>query len=472
MADYQRWSYKVVWYVNYIDIDTGEKYPAFCVEPSKDGVGISYDKYDATITKESDNAIWRILNKGYMGTTYQDWNLECDDDLYYATKVAIHSYVQNISPKDKYIVGTRAIDGNTIEEIQRRGSKVLEVSQQIYDYGLNGTDKYVEPKVTISQNGNYTIEKINGINYYIQKYSVVGNKELKSYQISISNFVSGTKILNSKNQEIINSSENSFKIAIPIENIKQDISGKIYITNAEIKTNPIFHCKSVIETAQAYVTYISGYEKTNTEIGLNIKSNTSSLKIKKIDSQTKESLEGVVFQISDLEGTILSTVTTNEKGIAELKNISPQTVIVKEIEVPSPYILNEEEKQVQLKWGEESIIEFQNERIKGKIRIVKISEDYNEINELEAGTPIKNVKFHILDIEGNFIEELITDEEGIAESKDLEKGIYRVKEIETDENYELDDKEYEVEIIVNKEIINLIITNKSKEVAKLPRTGF
>lgn len=33
MSDYNKWSYKVIWYVYYIDKDTNEKYPAFCVEP-------------------------------------------------------------------------------------------------------------------------------------------------------------------------------------------------------------------------------------------------------------------------------------------------------------------------------------------------------------------------------------------------------------------------------------------------------
>ena len=52
MTDYNKWSYKVVWYVYYIDSKTGEKYPAFCVEPAKQGVGTGYTEYATTLSKE------------------------------------------------------------------------------------------------------------------------------------------------------------------------------------------------------------------------------------------------------------------------------------------------------------------------------------------------------------------------------------------------------------------------------------
>ena len=114
MESYKAWSYKIVWYVYYIDNETKEKYPAFCIEPEKRGIGTGYDSYDATIKNENDSRIWRILDKGYMGSNYKDWNLECDDDFYSATKLALHSLVDGISPKEEYILGNRSVDGNTV----------------------------------------------------------------------------------------------------------------------------------------------------------------------------------------------------------------------------------------------------------------------------------------------------------------------------------------------------------------------
>ena len=183
MPQEQKWSYKIVWYVYYRDQETKEKYPAFCIEPAKGGVGTGYDSYDTTIRNEKDNRIWRILNKGYMGSGYQDWNLECDDDFYSATKIALHSLVEGIAPKDKYILGNRSVDGNTVEEIRRRGEKTLNVAQKLYEYGISGSETYVSPKVSMKKQGENKIETIQNVLYYIQNYQVTGNKTLEDKKV-------------------------------------------------------------------------------------------------------------------------------------------------------------------------------------------------------------------------------------------------------------------------------------------------
>ena len=430
MEDYQKWSYKVVWYVYYIDKETQNKYPAFCIEPAKEGVGTGYDSYDVTIKNEKDNRIWRVLNKGYMGSIYKDWNLECDDDLYSATKVALHAIAEGKAPKDKYILGTRSVDGNTVEEIQRRGKKVLEVAQILYEYGLHGKETYVSPKVSISKQGENKIETINNTSYYIQNYKVTGNKTLKSYEVEIENFPSGTKILNSKNQEQVKLSESSFKIAIPVNEIKQDVKGNIKIKDAYIKTNPIFYCKSSIEEAQSYVTYMAGYETASTSTTLEIKANTSNLKIQKIDKETKKPIADVTFEILNEKRNKIAEVTTNKDGIAELNNIYPQTVIVKEIKVPEQYVLSNEEKQVKLEWKKTASVTFENVRKKGNLKIVKVDADNNEIK-------LENVEFELYDNKVNLVKKLITDKNGEAYIKDLEIGTYILKETKTKDGYNI-----------------------------------
>jgi len=450
MEDYQKWSYKIVWYVYYIDQENGVKYPAFCIEPAKNGVGTGYDSYDATIKKESDNRIWRILDKGYMGSTYQEWNLECDDDFYSATKVALHCLADGVTPKEKYILGNRSVDGNSVEEIRRRGAKVLEVAQTLYEYGINGSEVYVSPKVTIQKQGEGKQEKIQDSSYYVQNYQVSGNKTLKSYEVEIQNFPSGTKIFNSQNQEQSVLSSNSFKVAIPVKEIKQDIKGNIQIRNAEIKTNPIFYCKSNISEAQSYVTYTSGYEKTSTSATLEIKANTCKLAIQKIDKESKKPVPNVTFEIRDEKGNYLNTITTNEKGIAELQNLYPQIVKVKEIKSPEVYTLAEE-KEVKLEWGKTASIIIENERKKGALKVVKVDADNHEI-------PLENVEFELWNNQGKKVKNLVTDQKGEAYINHLDIGTYTLKEVRTKQGYDLAEdrtieikwKEEAVEIIENK----------------------
>lgn len=439
MSDYKRWSYKVVWYVYYTDPEDGARYPAFCIEPQKQGVGTGYDSYTTSISRENDNRIWRILNKGYMGSSYQEWNLECDDDFYSATKVALHSLAEGIAPKDKYILGNRSVDGNSVEEIQRRGAKVLEVAQNLYEYGLNGSEVYTAPSVSVSKQGEGKIENIQNNSYYVQNYSVTANKYLKSYNIEINNFPSGTKILDSKNQETINLSENSFKIAIPTNQIENDINGTIYINNAQIKTNPVFYCKSSVAQAQSYVTYTSGYELSNTSINMEVKANQSNLQITKIDKETKMPIANVKFKVQDTNGNEIAQVTTDKSGIATLSNIAPQIVTIKEISVPEPYVLSDEEKQVELKWKETSKVTFENERKKGNLKILKVDADNNEI-------VLENVEFELLDSNGKVVKTLITNEKGEAYANNLEIGKYTLRETKTKENYVLSEDEIKVEV--------------------------
>lgn len=571
MTSHNKWSYKIVWYVYYIDVQTGNRYPAFCVEPAKEGVGTGYSSYNTTISKETDPVIWRILSKGYMGSKWQDWNtpgqldkIECDDDFYSATKIAIHSYktgnAPGISPKSMYKLGDRSVDGNTVEEIQRRGRKALEIAQELYEYGINGKEVYQTPEVYVTANGQRKTEKINGEECYVQNYKVTANKSLKSYNVSIENFVSGTKILDSNNKENSNFTCNSFKIAIPTKNIKSAINGKVNIRDAEIKTCPIYYAQSSVPAAQSYVTYTSSYEKADTSINMQVDPNNCSLALTKIDSETKKPLPNVTFEISKENGEKIGEYTTNEKGVIELNKLSPGIIKIKEIKVDDKYILNGEE-QVLLQWGKtskieiennrkkgnlkivkvdseneeiklegvefelydfeenyintfttnengeiivenldignyiikevktnekyvlndekieiqieenkETKVEIKNERIKGKIKIIKTSEDDNKITGQKAGTPIQNVKFEVKNDKGEIVETLITNEQGIAITNKLEKGTYTIKEIETNEQYELNEMEYSVEIEKNEEIVEINITNKSKN--KLPRTGF
>lgn len=454
MEKEQKWSYKIVWYVYYRDPETGIKYPAFCIEPAKKGVGTGYDSYATTIKSERDNRIWRILNKGYMGSNYQDWNLECDDDFYSATKIALHSLAEGIAPKDKYILGDRSVDGNTVEEIRRRGEKALNVAQILYDYGIKGSETYVSPKVSVRKQGENKIETIQDVSYYVQYYQVTGNKTLQSYEVGIQNFPNGTKIFNSKNQEQTSFTSSSFKIAIPINQIKQDIQGSIQIKNAYIKTNPIFYCNSSIPEAQSYITYMSGYEQASTATILEIKANKSTLEIEKLDKQTKKAIAHVTFEIRDEKGKKLGQVTTGANGVASLSNLYPQTVIVREINVPEPYILVNTEKQVKLEYGKKASITFENERKKGNLKILKVDEESQEI-------PLENVEFELYDSKGTIVKKLITSKKGEAYVDNLEIGNYTLKEKKTNYGYDLAE-DRKIEIKWN-QITQEVVKNKKQK---------
>lgn len=114
-------------------------------------------------------------------------------------------------------------------------------------------------------------------------------------------------------------------------------------------------------------------------------------------------------------------------------------------------------------YGDAIIRATLNEKIQGQIRIVKTSEDDNFINGNEKGSPISNVKFEVYDSNKNKVDEMITNKEGIAITKKLNKGNYTIKEVESGEWYLLNENEFSAEIEYHGEITNMSITNKSEK---------
>lgn len=174
-------------------------------------------------------------------------------------------------------------------------------------------------------------------------------------------------------------------------------------------------------------------------------------------------LEGVEFEIQDKDEKLVSILKTDENGEAILSNIPIGNYYIKETKTLENYVLNDEIMQVTV--NEDSVTEvvIENEKKRGQIQINKTSEDKNNIIDKEEGSPIEGVKFNIYNKANKIVDTIVTDENGVALSKKLEKGRYTVQEVETEKWYILDEKIYNVEIKKNNEIIMLDITNKSKD---------
>ena len=433
---------KGIAYVYYKD-ETENKYPAFCVEPKKEGIGTgAATEYDATVNKLNNDILWRMLYKGYMGTNYTDWNLECDDDLYYATKTAIHSMadteesIQNggapISPKEKYEVAQRVGWGENVslEEVQRRSSKVLEVAQEIYDYGYNGIESYVKPQISISKKDLLKEEIINNEEYLVQYYNVISNKNLSSYEVSISNFPKGTMILDLNNLEKNIMTDLVFKIVIPKNQIINNISGTINIENAQIKTYPIFYADSNNEKTQNYVTYTVGYETANTNTNLNIDAYMSKIVIIKTDKETGKVLPGVTFNAQYENGENIGNFITDVNGKIEITKLRQGKVILTEIETNEDYILDDTKTEVNLDYNDTKTVNITNIHKKGNLKIIKVDSE-NELITMGA------VEFDLLDSYGKIITHLVTDVNGEAEAKDINTGNYILRETKTKKEYSL-----------------------------------
>ena len=355
---------KGVAYVVYKNSSTNEKQPAFCVEPDKPGIGTGADEsYDVTLSMLSDEKLWRVLYKGFMGSSYQEWNLECEDDFYYATKTAIHSLVQNISPIEKYEEPTRVGYGENVsfEDVLRRARKVLDVAQKLYEYGLYGDEKYKEPKIEIIKISAEE-QELNNEKYLVQNYKVVGNRKISSFDISIKDFPENT---------VVQKENEGFKILIPTKNILENIEGTIEIDNVKIKTYPVFYAKAYDENTQSYITYASNYEEVKCDKKEIIDAYKSKIIVNKIDGQNKNPLAGVVFNLLDSNKTKINQLETDENGQILIENLKQGKYYLQEVKTQDKYYELKDEIEIELNWNEEKEIIVENEKVDIKVNIEK-----------------------------------------------------------------------------------------------------
>ena len=239
---------------------------------------------------------------------------------------------------------------------------------------------------------------------------------------------------------------------------------------AESKNLPIDEEYKVVET-KTKENYVLNEEAQTVELEENQITNVTfenekkkgKIQIIKVDKDDNEVyLDGVKFNILNSKGKVVDTVTTNERGEAESKNLPiDEEYSVMETETQERYLLTEEVQKVTLEENQITTLKFENEKKKGQIKIVKTSKDDNVVTGEVAGTPLEGVKFEILDENNNLIEIVITDNKGIAISSKLPLGKYKVKEIKTGEWYILDEKDHDISITENNQTIILDIKNDS-----------
>lgn len=190
------------------------------------------------------------------------------------------------------------------------------------------------------------------------------------------------------------------------------------------------------------------------------------IEIIKVDKEDNEvRLEGVTFEILNSSGEVVDTIITDNEGKALSNRLSIyDEYTIREKETLKEYVLSEETQKVVLEENEITSMTFENEKIKGSIKIIKKSVD---------GNILQGAKFIITNTETNEVLGLYeTNEEGIIELNDLTYGAYKIEEYEAPAGFIKDTQIYEVSILENGQIIELEVVNSPIIIEELPKTGY
>ncbi|MGX4685346.1 MSCRAMM family protein [Vagococcus sp. JNUCC 83] len=199
------------------------------------------------------------------------------------------------------------------------------------------------------------------------------------------------------------------------------------------------------------------------QVGVYMNEDIGNLTINKIDSETKKTLSGAEFKISNKDGSFVKTIVSDDKGIAKLEDIPLGKYTIKETKAPDGYNLSSDIFEFEVtndKYQHEFIIK--NQKIKGKLTIKKV--------DSITGKVLSGAVFEVKNSKGEIITTLTTDDKGLADISDLLDDKYTITEVKAPEGYNILQKPIEFEITSKNSDITLTVKN-TKTGWELPDTG-
>lgn len=195
------------------------------------------------------------------------------------------------------------------------------------------------------------------------------------------------------------------------------------------------------------------------------------IEIIKVDEEDNEvKLEGVVFEILNEDGDIIETIITDDEGRAITKAIPIDSeYIVREKETKKEYVLSDETVKVVLEENEIKSITFENKKKKGTIKILKVSNGYSYLLNMEDGSPLPNTQFTVVDSDGNTVGVYETGEDGTVEL-DVLYGEYTIYESGVPEGFLMDAEPQTVFMDEDGQVIELTFKDTPIQ-PELPKTG-
>lgn len=425
------------------------------------------------------DAIYNLVNIAYnnsqnipVASIKQSGGLVAEKDgKNYSSSYILEKTSGDISLKVKSIEGapqgTYVADKNGQQKESFNGGEQLKImipKDQIkkeYDIKINY-------EITLK---NYPVYYARSEQENSQNYVVIGENNEKFNGIINTKIGAGKSIINivkldEENKEPISGVKFNikYKEGENIGDFVTDEEGKIEIKDVHQGTVIV----TEIETDEKYEIDVNGKEiqigyNTTHELEITNKRKKGSLEVTKVDKDDNSiKIEGVEFELLNNKGEIIEKLVTDKEGKAIINNIDIGEYILKETKTNEEYRLGEEHS-IKINWNEKLNLTIENEKKKGKLEIIKTSEDENSILNLPQGSYIEGTEFDVLDYKGNIIDHIITNEEGKAVSKMLPLGKYKVIETKANEWYMKNEEIYEVSISSDNEIVELNITNKSKD---------
>ncbi|PFE87629.1 adhesin, partial [Bacillus thuringiensis] len=308
----------------------------------------------------------------------------------------------------------KELEGVTFEVQDEKGKVVTKVK----------TDK--EGKATISDLsvGNYKLVEVESLPGY-KKLTEPVSFEIKKGMTKVLSLKVENEQLDKGSVEITKVDKDSQKVLEGVVFEVQDDQGKVVTgvktdKNGKAKISDLSVGKYKLVEKES----LPGYKKLTEPVSFEIKKgmtevlslkienemvDTGNVEITKIDKDNKAPLAGVVFEVQDDKGKVVTKVTTDKAGKATVSDLSVGKYKLVEVESLPGYKKLEKPVPFEIKKGMTKSLTFtvENEMVDtGNVEITKIDKD--------SKAPLENVVFEVRDSKGKVVAKVTTDKEGKA----------------------------------------------------------
>ncbi|OUB05816.1 adhesin [Bacillus thuringiensis serovar yunnanensis] len=377
----------------------------------------------------TDNVVYKVLLNGYPQKSPEELGVSDWKEAHYATQLSVWASLGQID----------------ISEVQHKNANVAKAVKSIID-GANASQETQEMFMNVTPTDNQEA-KLNGEYFETTLYQVESNAKSGVFTVQLTSAPTGTKIVsaNGEEKQQFNLGE-QFRILVPKSSQSGDFSLKV--TSTLSKLHAVAY-KGTDTVQDATVLLERNEEKVSADLHVNWKS-LGGLKVVKVGEQ-KELLQGAVFEVMNSANEKVGTMTTNEQGSASLSGLEIGNYTLKEVKAPTGYVLNNEPQKIEVKTGEVATITVANTKVKGNIEIKKLS---------DSGKTLPKVEFAVHTADGKEVTKTVTNEQGIAQVKDLPYGQYYFVETKGVEGYLLNQTKYPFEIKEQGKTLTFTVENK------------
>ncbi|OXB96659.1 MULTISPECIES: SpaA isopeptide-forming pilin-related protein [Bacillus] len=340
----------------------------------------------------------------------------------------------------------KVLEGVVFEVQDEQGKVVTEVK----------TDKNGKAKISDLSVGKYKLIEKESLPGY-KKLTEPVSFEIKKGMTEVLSLKVENEQLDKGSVEITKVDKDSQKVLEGVVFEVQDEQGKVV---TEVKTDKNGKAKisdlSVGKYKLVEKESLPGYKKLTEPVSFGIKKgmtevlslkienemvDTGNVEITKIDKDNKAPLAGVVFEVQDDKGKVVTKVTTDKAGKAIVADLSVGKYKLVEVESLPGYKKLEKPVLFEITKGMTKSLAFtvENEMVDtGNVEITKIDKD--------SKAPLENVVFEVRDSKGKVVAKVTTDKEGKADVSDLSIGKYELVEVETPAGYKPLEKPVSFEI--------------------------